>query len=114
MWRDEAYLLDMLIACRKIVSISHGLDLPAFQADEIRQLALLHLLIITGEAARKISPEFQAEHPEIPWREISGLRNRIVHEYFQIVPERVWEAVSTSVPKIIPVLESLVPPEDRI
>jgi uncharacterized protein with HEPN domain len=48
---------------------------------------------IIGEAARMVSAEFKQSHPEVPWTEIVGMRNRLVHEYFDIIPQRVWEVL---------------------
>jgi len=111
MWRDEALLLDMLLAARKVSRYTQGFDAEQFDRDEIVQDAVMRHIQIIGEAARKISPEFQATHPEIPWSVIIGMRNRLVHEYFRIIRERVWQVVETDVPKLIALLEPLVPPE---
>jgi uncharacterized protein with HEPN domain len=111
MWRDEAYLLDMLLAARKIRVFTMGVDEDRFRADEVLQHAILRLIQIVGEAARKVSPEFKQSHPEIPWREIVGMRHLLVHEYFRIVPEKVWEVVKRDLPNLILAIEPLVPPD---
>lgn len=67
---------------------------------------------IIGEAARKVSPEFRGAHPEIPWDAIIGFRHRLVHEYFRIIPEKVWEVVEGGIPELIQLLEPLVPPDE--
>ncbi len=67
---------------------------------------------IIGEAARKVSPIYQQEHLEIPWQEIIGMRNRLVHEYFHIIPERVWDVVDKDIPELIRLIEPLVPPDE--
>ena len=112
MWRDDAYVLDMLLATSKILEHSKGVTLEKFQGDEVLQNALMHLLQIIGEAARKVSDEFKIAHPEVPWADIVGLRHRLVHEYFRIIPEKVWEAVERDVPGLFSLLEPLVPPPD--
>jgi len=89
MWRDEACLLDMLLAARKIQQFSEGVTFEGFLADELTQHGIMRLIQILGEAARKISPEFRQAHPEIPWQGIIGMRNRMVHEYFRIIPAKV-------------------------
>ncbi len=66
-----------------------------------------------GEAARKVSPEFREAHPEIPWPQIIGMRHRLVHEYFRIIPEKVWDVVEHHVAPLIAALEPLVPPPDQ-
>jgi uncharacterized protein with HEPN domain len=112
MWRDDAYLLDILLAARKILHFTDGVAWERFQDDELMQHGIMRLIQIIGEAARKISPEFKQAHPEIPWQKIVGMRNRLVHEYFRIVAAKVWEAVQSDIPALIPLLEPLVPPEE--
>lgn len=111
MWRDEAYLLDILLAARKIVRFSRGYDAEKFAADEVLQHAVMRLIQIIGEAARKISPAYKEAHPQIPWTQIIGMRNRLVHEYFQVETDIVWEVVEKDIPALIPLIKPLVPPE---
>jgi uncharacterized protein with HEPN domain len=54
---------------------------------------VLYSIAIMGEAAKKISPEFKAAHPDVPWRPIAGTRDRIVHEYFRTITRRIWDVV---------------------
>jgi uncharacterized protein with HEPN domain len=111
MWRDETYLLDMLLAARKVQRFTLGVSPAQFQRDDILQNAVLHQVQIVGEAARLVSPELRLAHPEIPWPAIVGMRHRLVHDYFRIIPERVWDVVVKDVPALILLLEPLVPPE---
>ena len=112
MWRDDAYLLDMLIAARNVRRYSEGVTRERFMSDSILQNALMHLIQIIGEAARKVSPECRKAHPEIPWAEIVGVRHRLVHQYFKIIPEKVWDVVERDLPALIALLEPLVPPDE--
>ena len=100
MWRDDAYLLDMLLAARKVVKYAQEADFKRFENDEILQDAIMRRIQIIGEAARKVSEKFKEEHPEIPWYEIFGMRNKLVHEYFRVIPEKVWEAVAQDIPAL--------------
>jgi len=72
MWRDDAYLLDMLLATRKVQQFTQGVTWNQFRGDELLQNAVMRLIQIVGEAARKVSPEFKQAHPEIPWQGSSG------------------------------------------
>ncbi len=112
MWRDDAYALDMLLAARKVLEFTKGVDWVRFQRDELIQNAVMRQIQIIGEAACMVSPEYQGQHPEVPWRDIVGMRNRLVHEYFRILPARVWEVVEKHVPALVRLLEPLVPPEE--
>ena len=113
MWRDEAYLLDMLLAARKVRQFSQGVTWERFQDDELVQNAIMMCIQQIGEAARKVSREFQEVHTEIPWKEIVGMRHRLVHDYVHIIPEKVWEVVERDVPALIPLIEPLVPPPEE-
>ena len=110
MWRDEAYLLDMLLAAREIRDHAAGVARERFSEDRVLQNAMMHLVQIVGEAARKVSTEFRESHPEIPWSEVIGMRHRLVHEYFRIIPEKVWDVVEQDIAPLIEALEPLVPP----
>jgi len=112
MWRDDAYILDMLIAARKVESFTEGVTWEKFNADDLLQNAVMHQIQIIGEAARKVSQEYKSAHPKIPWQVIIGMRNRLVHEYFDIIPERVWDVVQNNISELIRLIEPLVPPDE--
>lgn len=112
MWRDEAYLLDMLIAAKDARTFSAGLSWEAFRESSLHQHGIAKALENIGEAARKVSDETRAAHPEIPWEQIVALRNRIAHDYFRLDLVRIWEIVQEDVPALIEMLEPLVPPEE--
>jgi len=112
MWRDDARLLDMLLAAKESSKYTEGVTLEEFDRNRLLQHAVTRLIEIVGEAARNISTEFKAAHPEIPWSGIVGMRNRLVHEYFRVAPDKVWEVVKKDIPALIALIEPLVPPEE--
>jgi uncharacterized protein with HEPN domain len=65
---------------------------------------------VVGEAARKVSPEFQAAHPEIPWRPIIAQRHVLAHDYGEIDQEKIWRVANVHIPDLIVQLEPLIPP----
>ena len=73
------------------------------------QLAILKAVELVGEAASHVSAEVRDAHPEIPWRGIIGMRNRLVHGYFSVRLERVWETVTRDILRLISQLEPLAP-----
>ena len=90
---DRLRLLDAIEQIELITSFSaRGRD--AFFNDLIIQSAILHRLALLGEACRGMSPELRAAHPEIPWPQIVGFRNVVIHEYFGIDLQLVWEIVA--------------------
>jgi len=112
MWRDEAWLLDMLQACRKALNYAQGLNESGFLASSLQQDAILRQLTIVGEAAKQVSADYRTAHPEIPWKRISGFRDVVVHGYFQVDLNRVWQIVQEDLPSLVTALEGLVPPEE--
>lgn len=85
MFKDDwIYIGHMLDMSRKAVNAVAGKSRSDYNDDEILRMALAHFIQVIGEAARKVSPEFQAAYPQIPWREIVGTRHRIVHDYLNI------------------------------
>ena len=111
MRRDDAWLLDMLLAARRAVRFAAPLTFSEFENDDLHQLAILKSVEIIEEAASRISEETKAGHPDIPWAEIIGLRNRLVHAYFAIQLDIVWQTVQEDLPPLIAQIEPLVPPE---
>lgn len=112
MWRDEAYLLDILIATRKILKFTQGIDHDKFSEDDILQNAVMRLLEVMGEAARKISEEMKKSQPAISWNEMIGMRNHLIHEYFRIDVELVWNTIQNDLPLLLKQIEPLVPAEE--
>jgi uncharacterized protein with HEPN domain len=111
MRREPAFLLDILDASRQIVAFTSHLEYTDFLKDEALQLAVQKLIEIISEAARNISPELKARHPNVPWKDMVGMRDIIVHQYFRVNLARVWEAVHHEIPTLIRLIEPLVPPE---
>lgn len=81
MRRDEAWLLDMLLASRDAISFVAGLSPKQFKESRLHQNAVIKAIEIIGEAAGRVSDETRALHSEIPWEQIVGMRNRLVHGY---------------------------------
>jgi uncharacterized protein with HEPN domain len=112
--RDPAYLWDMLEAARAAVDYVGDLTMDDFLASQrertIMRLAVERQLEILGEAARRVSSQFREAHPEVPWREIVGLRNVISHEYDRVNYDAIYRIVRNSLPALIATLEPLIPP----
>ena len=80
---DDEWVEDIIAAIADIRVDTAGMDLAAFSAKPAIVRSVLYSIAVIGEAAKNISPEFQAAHPDIPWRAIAGTRDGIVHEYFR-------------------------------
>ena len=94
---DRLRLADILEAIRQIEKYS-GHDRNAFDENELIQVWILHHLEIIGEACRGLSGEFRKTHPDEMWSDAVGFRNVLVHQYFGIDLEAVWEAVARDLP----------------
>jgi uncharacterized protein with HEPN domain len=107
--RDASYLWDMREAAREIVGFIQGVRFAEFEKNKALRYAVERLLLVIGEAANHVSPQFRRKHPETPWARIVGLRNILAHEYGEILTERVWLAATESVPELLKSLAGLLP-----
>lgn len=107
--RDTMLLLeDMRESALKIRKYTDGLNYESFIADEKTIDATARNISVIGEAANRIDPEFRLQNPEIEWRRIRGLRNRIIHDYFGIDLEIVWSIIEYDLIGLIDQLEELI------
>jgi uncharacterized protein with HEPN domain len=107
--RDDSYLLDIYDSARFVEEFVADINREFFIGDRMRQSAVIRELAIIGEAVKKLSSQFRAAHPEIPWGEIAGMRDILVHDYRGTNLKNVWFAATESVPALIEALEPLVP-----
>ena len=111
MRRDDAWLLDMLLAAREATRLASRSTFAEFQRDRLLQLAIIKSVETVGEAASQVTAATREMHPDIPWSGIVGMRNRLVHAYFDVNLVRVWETVQRDIPQLIAQLEPLVSEE---
>ena len=104
----EDYLRDMLENAEKALSFIEGLDYEGFFKDDKAMYAVIRALEIIGEAARQIPEDVREANSEIPWREISGIRNKLTHEYFGVNTKVVWRTVQEDLPIIITALQKML------
>lgn len=96
---DRSRLLDVIEAIERIERYA-ARGREAFDRDELLQTWVVHHIQIVGEAVRKLSDALRAAHPEIPWAEIIGMRNIVVHDYFGVDTDEVWAAVERDLPEL--------------
>ena len=107
--RDTLLLLDdMFQSAQKIKRYVAGLDFDSFISDEKTMDAVVRNFEIIGEAANRIDPDFKDANPEVEWKRIRGFRNRIVHEYFGIDYEIVWQIIEEYLDELIDWLDMLI------
>jgi len=103
----QDYLVDILDACEKITAFIKGMTEGQFQADDKTQFAVVRGLEIIGEAAKKIPGTSRAKYPQVPWREIAGMRDKLVHDYIGVNARVVWKTATQDVPRIAELLRAI-------
>ena len=101
MQRDDATILDLINAGRCIERFVRGFDRESFAGDEKTQSAVLHQLMVIGEAVKRLSPEFREAHADTPWALIAGMRDRLIHAYDSVDLDEVWRTVSRDIPELL-------------
>jgi hypothetical protein len=97
---DSVFVSDILDAVSRIEGFVGGMDFESFSEDEKTIRAVLYDLAVVGEAAKKTTESFRKQHEEIPWEEIFGMRNKLVHDYMGVRVDIVWQTVKVSLPKL--------------
>jgi uncharacterized protein with HEPN domain len=105
------YLQDILDSIEIVESYVRGVPREEFFANQQLQDSAIRRLEIIGEAARHVDDDFRAAHPEIPWREVAGFRDVLIHGYFGIKLHRVWDVIQQDLPALKRSIESLLTPE---
>lgn len=96
--RDKERLEHILLAADRILRYTDGRSFDDLTADDMMYYAVVKNIEIIGETANMLTSEFQQEHPDTPWKKVKGMRNYIVHEYFQIDNMVVWDVVHNDIP----------------
>ena len=96
--RDKERLEHMLAAAERVIRYTSGKSFENLKADDMMYYAVVKNIEIIGEAANLLSSEFIDSHPATPWKQVRGMRNYIVHEYFQIDDVVVWGVVTEDIP----------------
>jgi uncharacterized protein with HEPN domain len=94
------YLRHILVEADYLIDRSAGLSYDAFAADETLRRAFVRSLEIIGEAAKKVPEDFRARHAGVDWRGMAGMRDRLIHDYFGVDLELVWDVVRRRVPEL--------------
>lgn len=94
------YLQHILIEADYPIGRSAGLSWETFAADETLRRAFVRSLEIIGEATKKVPDDFRAAHPSVEWRAMAGMRDRLIHDYFGVDFELVWDVIQNRVPDL--------------
>lgn len=102
------FLKHIMESILNIEEFSKGLDFAEFSANRMKQSAIIRELEVIGEAAKNLPPEFTAKHPDVPWTRIAGMRDKLIHHYFGLNLERVWEVLEKDLPELKPKIKRLL------
>ena len=105
---DREFLSDILEAIRRIKVYTAGMTYQAFLEDTKTQDAVLRNLEIIGEATKNLSRELRKRHPQVPWKAMAGVRDRLIHDYFGVNLDIVWQIVSAELPEVASQVESIL------
>lgn len=100
MRHEASFLRDIIATCGKISAITSTASEDQFLADEVRPAAVLHHLTVIGEAINRLSPELRSRYPEVPWSQIVAVRHRIVHAYFDLDWQILWNSAVGDIPHL--------------
>jgi uncharacterized protein with HEPN domain len=105
---DRVRLLHMIEAAEAVTQFMAGRSRDDLDRDQMLLFAVVRAIEILGEAANKISPETQSAAPQVPWRAIVAMRNRLIHVYFDTDTAIVWKTATEEIPALVPRLRALL------
>lgn len=109
MSRDETTLLDIARAAHLVIEFKQGMDKETFLKDIKTQSAILHQLMVIGEAVKRLSQDFRTRYPKISWQLIAGMRDKLIHGYDIVDLDEVWKTADADVPNLLSFIEPLLP-----
>ena len=97
---DSAYIEHILKCISKITEYTKNIDRNSFDKEEMVQDAVIRNIEITGEATKKISDHLKRNYPEIPWKEMAGMRDKLIHDYMGVDIDVVWKTIEADIPTL--------------
>jgi uncharacterized protein with HEPN domain len=113
MSRDETTLLDISRAAHLVIEFKKGMDKETFLKDIKTQSAILHQLMVIGEAVKRLSQDFRNRYNEIPWDLMAGMRDKLIHGYDIVDLDEVWKTADSDVPDLLSFIEPLPPKTEQ-
>jgi uncharacterized protein with HEPN domain len=111
--RDNESLIDIERAARRILRYTDNISRAELEMNDEKLSAILYQIAIIGEATKRLSQDFRQQHPEIPWREIAGMRDMLIHKYDQVDFDVIWDVVQNKLPELLTQLEPILPSREN-
>lgn len=105
---DSIYLEHIETNLKRILSYSSGISKEDFLNNNQMQDACIRQIEIMGEATKRISEPFKEKHPEVPWKDMAGMRDKLIHDYLDVDLNIVYQTVAVDIPKLLPVIERIL------
>jgi uncharacterized protein with HEPN domain len=102
------FVADILAAVEKAGTFVEGFDLATFAADDRTSYAVVRALEVVGEAAKRVPQDVRDAHPDVPWRAMAGMRDKLIHDYITVNLEVVWRTVTEDLPPLAPALRRVL------
>lgn len=111
--RDNESLIDIERAVRRILRYTDNVSRAELEMNDEKVSAILYQIAVIGEATKRLSQEFRQQHPEIPWRDIAGMRDVLIHKYDQVDFDVIWDVVQRKLPELLTLLEPILPSSEN-
>ncbi len=108
----KLYLKDIVAAMESIQAFVRGMDLATFQSDDKTASAVIRKFEILGEAAKGVPGEIRHNYPDVPWKEMAGMRDRLIHTYFRVDLNLVWRTIQERLPEVKAQIEEILSQPD--
>lgn len=105
------YLDDIINAINKVEAFTKDMKYEEFIEDDKTTFAVIRALEIIGEAVKKMPPSIKKQHPQIPWKDMAGMRDKLIHEYFGVKTKVVWETIKQDMPPLKPLFQRILAEE---
>ena len=101
------YINDLIEACEDILSFTKGMSYSDFASDRKTVNAVIRSLEVIGEATKKLPTSLRNNYPDVPWKQMAGMRDKLIHEYFGIDKQMVWQAAEKHIPNILALIKDI-------
>jgi uncharacterized protein with HEPN domain len=113
MKKDEFYLMHILSAIDDIEDFTKNVTFDSFRINREKQNATIRSIEVIGEATKHLSKDLRSKYPQIPWKKIIGMRDILIHEYFGVKVDRIWEVVQNDIPLLKEIVKQAISDIDR-